>query len=45
MLMTQVGWLKLPKEAATAFIVGIVRRNFGAAGLANIPMAPEQIFI
>ncbi|MDP3058266.1 MAG: ferrous iron transport protein B, partial [bacterium] len=28
-----VGWLRLPKEAANAFIMGIVRRDFGAAGL------------
>lgn len=27
------GFLKLPKEVATAFIMGIVRRDFGAAGL------------
>lgn len=26
------GFLKLPKEVATAFIMGIVRRDFGAAG-------------
>jgi len=38
-----VGWLKLPKEASTAFIMGIVRRDFGAAGLADLTMAPIQI--
>ena len=27
------GFLKLPKEVANAFIMGIVRRDFGAAGL------------
>ncbi|MDF9407654.1 MAG: Ferrous iron transport protein B [Pelotomaculum sp. PtaB.Bin013] len=37
-----VGWLKLPKEAATAFIMGIVRRDFGAAGLSNMVLTPEQ---
>ncbi|HEY5615793.1 MAG TPA: ferrous iron transport protein B, partial [Bacteroidota bacterium] len=26
-------WLQLPEEAATAFIMGVVRRDFGAAGL------------
>ena len=26
-------WLKLPKEAANAFVMGMVRRDFGAAGL------------
>jgi len=37
-----VGWLKLPKEAATAFIMGIVRRDFGAAGLSDMALAPIQ---
>ncbi|MCL6612415.1 MAG: ferrous iron transport protein B [Peptococcaceae bacterium] len=37
-----VGWLKLPKEAATAFIMGIVRRDFGAAGLTDMALAPDQ---
>jgi len=27
-----VSWLHLPKEAASAFILGMVRRDFGAAG-------------
>jgi ferrous iron transport protein B len=26
------GWLRLPAEAATAFVMGFVRRDFGAAG-------------
>lgn len=37
-----VGWLKLPGEASTAFIMGIVRRDFGAAGLANMALTPIQ---
>jgi len=37
-----VGWLKLPQEASTAFIMGIVRRDFGAAGLSNMALAPIQ---
>lgn len=37
-----VGWLKLPKEAATAFIMGIVRRDFGAAGLTDMTLTPVQ---
>lgn len=37
-----VGWLKLPKEAATAFIMGIVRRDFGAAGLSDMALTPVQ---
>ena len=27
------GWLGLPAETATAFVMGFVRRDFGAAGL------------
>jgi ferrous iron transport protein B len=37
-----VDWLGLPKEAATAFIMGIVRRDFGAAGLTDLAMTPLQ---
>ncbi len=37
-----VGWLKLPKETATAFIMGIVRRDFGAAGLSTLTLTPIQ---
>ncbi|MBE0447329.1 MAG: ferrous iron transport protein B [Actinobacteria bacterium] len=36
------GWLKLPKEAATAFIMGFVRRDFGAAGLLHMSLTPMQ---
>lgn len=39
------GWLGLPKEAATAFIMGIVRRDFGAAGLTAISMTPAQTVV
>jgi len=35
-----VGWLNLPKEAATAFVMGIVRRDFGAAGLTGLNLDP-----
>lgn len=35
-----VGWLNLPKEASTAFVMGIVRRDFGAAGLSDLAMDP-----
>jgi ferrous iron transport protein B len=38
-----VGWLKLPKEAATAFVMGLVRRDFGAAGLYTMTLTPYQI--
>jgi ferrous iron transport protein B len=39
------GWLKLPKEAATAFIMGFVRRDFGAAGLFDLTLTPVQTLI
>jgi ferrous iron transport protein B len=38
-------WLKLPKEAATAFIMGIIRRDFGAAGLTSLALTPMQTII
>ncbi len=31
-------WLDLPEESATAFIMGMIRRDFGAAGLMNLPL-------
>lgn len=40
-----VGLLKLPPETATAFIMGIVRRDFGAAGLTDMMLNPAQITI
>ncbi len=40
-----VGWLKLPREAATAFIMGIVRRDFGAAGLAGMDLTAAQTVV
>ncbi len=39
------GWLQLPKEAATAFVMGIVRRDFGAAGLFGMNLTTMQITI
>ena len=39
------GWLGLPQEAATAFIMGIVRRDFGAAGLYALPMTAGQTLV
>ncbi|MDP2303571.1 MAG: ferrous iron transporter B [Ignavibacteria bacterium] len=38
-------WLKLPKEAATAFVMGVVRRDFGAAGLFNLSLTSMQITV
>ncbi|MEW6424815.1 MAG: ferrous iron transport protein B [Bacillota bacterium] len=40
-----VGWLNLPREAATAFIMGIVRRDFGAAGLTALELNPLQTVV
>lgn len=40
-----VGWLGLPKEAATAFIMGFVRRDFGAAGLATMQLTEIQTIV
>lgn len=38
-------WLKLPKEAANAFVMGIVRRDFGAAGLFDLSLTSMQITV
>ncbi|MCS6989281.1 MAG: ferrous iron transporter B [Chloroherpetonaceae bacterium] len=38
-------WLHLPAESARAFVMGMVRRDFGAAGLYELPLAPEQIVV
>jgi len=40
-----VGWLGLPAESATAFIMGIVRRDFGAAGLVDMTLTPIQTVV
>jgi len=40
-----VHWLQLPPEAATAFVMGVVRRDFGAAGLYHMSLTPLQIVI
>lgn len=40
-----VGWLKLPKEAANAFVMGVVRRDFGAAGLYDLALTPKQTVV
>jgi ferrous iron transport protein B len=39
------GWLGLPPEAATAFIMGVVRRDFGAAGLYALPLDAGQTLV
>jgi ferrous iron transport protein B len=40
-----VNLLKLPKEAATAFIMGIIRRDFGAAGLYDLSLTSAQTVV
>ncbi|WP_337960860.1 nucleoside recognition domain-containing protein [Caloramator sp. mosi_1] len=38
-------FLRLPKETANAFIMGIIRRDFGAAGLTELSLSPEQTVV
>jgi ferrous iron transport protein B len=38
-----VGWLRLPPQAATAFVMGFVRRDFGATGFFNMNLTPVQL--
>jgi ferrous iron transport protein B len=40
-----VYWLGLPGKAAAAFIMGVVRRDFGAAGLSSLAMTPLQTVV
>ncbi|HOJ21997.1 MAG TPA: ferrous iron transport protein B [Armatimonadota bacterium] len=40
-----VSWLQLPREAANAFVMGMVRRDFGAAGLAMMPLTAKQTLV
>ena len=39
------GWLQLPREAANAFVMGMVRRDFGAAGLYQLSLTSQQIVV
>lgn len=38
-------WLGLPRETAGAFIMGFVRRDFGAAGLYDMGLTPHQTLV
>ncbi|MFW5787870.1 MAG: ferrous iron transport protein B [Halanaerobiales bacterium] len=38
-------WLKLPAQSATAFIMGIIRRDFGAAGLNSLSLTADQTIV
>ncbi len=40
-----VNWLKLPSEASVAFVMGTVRRDFGAAGLFDLALTPMQVAV
>jgi len=40
-----VGWLQLPAETARAVVMGLVRRDFGAAGLYDMGLNPAQALI
>lgn len=39
------GWLKLPPQVLGAFIMGMIRRDFGAAGLHSLALAGPERFI
>ncbi len=39
------GVLKLPRETATIFIMGMIRRDFGAAGLADMVLGPAETLV
>ncbi len=40
-----VTWLRLPAEAANAFVMGFVRRDFGAAGLFTMDLTAPQLLV
>lgn len=40
-----VSWLRLPAEAAKSFLLGFVRRDFGAAGLYALTLTPRQSLV
>jgi len=40
-----VGWLGLPAEAATAFVMGFVRRDFGATGFFRMSLTDAQLLV
>ncbi len=39
------GWLHLPVETADAFIMGLIRRDFGTAGILSLQLLPLQNFV
>jgi ferrous iron transport protein B len=40
-----IGWLGLPAEASSAFVMGFVRRDFGATGIYELGLSPTQILV
>jgi ferrous iron transport protein B len=40
-----VGWLGLPPQAAAAFVMGFVRRDFGAAGFFSMNLTDAQLLV
>lgn len=40
-----VSWLHLPAEAATAFVMGFVRRDFGATGFFTMDLTSAQLLV
>jgi len=40
-----VQWLKLPEQTSVVFIMGIIRRDFGAAGLSHMVLTNGQMFV
>jgi ferrous iron transport protein B len=40
-----MGWLNLPRESANAFIMGLIRRDFGTAGILGMPLSVGEQFV
>lgn len=40
-----VGWLELPAQTSSAFVMGFVRRDFGAAGLYDLGLGRVQVLV
>ncbi|HEY5468583.1 MAG TPA: ferrous iron transport protein B [Coriobacteriia bacterium] len=39
------GWLGLPPDTATAFVMGLIRRDFGAAGFFSMHLVGSQMLV
>ena len=40
-----MGWLGLPPQTATAFVMGMIRRDFGATGFFQMHLTPSQLLV